>query len=312
MKLMYEVAEDKVITEEVLEEATTGIIYRALFPNNKSYIGQTKNTLKSRKNSHKMSMKNKSKRTRFISALKKYGFENVKWEILISGLNSKIELNSSEKYFISFFQTTDKKYGYNMTPGGDGVEGMFGIKNHMFGKKHSKKSILKMKKNRQPLYNHTFNRNRISVYDKNNNRFKVFKTDERYINGELKIKEPKKYQRKDKKTIENNIKLGIEKRKETFKNKSFEEIENINKSKALKNGMASFFILKSPKNEIYIVSLRKGLKKFAEDFNLEEHQLYKYRNGKVPKNANYTDCIKLNKRLNTTDWEIKQYRRIKI
>lgn len=221
MKLMYEVAEDKVITEEVLEEATTGIIYRALFPNNKSYIGQTKNTLKSRKNSHKMSMKNKSKRTRFISALKKYGFENVKWEILISGLNSKIELNSSEKYFISFFQTTDKKYGYNMTP-------------------------------------------------------------------------------------------GIEKRKETFKNKSFEEIENINKSKALKNGMASFFILKSPKNEIYIVSLRKGLKKFAEDFNLEEHQLYKYRNGKVPKNANYTDCIKLNKRLNTTDWEIKQYRRIKI
>lgn len=56
----------------------------------------------------------------FWNAIQKYGWENFEHEILIGNLTEE-EANDLEKKFIIEFKSNDRKFGYNLTGGGDGV-----------------------------------------------------------------------------------------------------------------------------------------------------------------------------------------------
>lgn len=95
------------------------IIYKATnIKNKKIYIGQTTKTLSHRKFQHKNESYNTNrKNTYFHNAIVKYGFECFEFDI-IEYLNSTEELNNREQYWISFYNSNDKKYGYNLDSGG--------------------------------------------------------------------------------------------------------------------------------------------------------------------------------------------------
>jgi group I intron endonuclease len=95
------------------------IIYKATnIVNNKSYIGQSINSLKVRKASHKCAAL-KDSNSYFHKAIRKYGWDLFIWEILYE-CNSIEELDSKETELILLHEThylTGK--GYNITKGGD-------------------------------------------------------------------------------------------------------------------------------------------------------------------------------------------------
>ena len=103
-----------------------GTIYKLTSPSGKSYIGQTTN-LKNRKrcfynpnrcySGHKLD-----------NAVKKYGIENFKYEIVIQIVESdkfklREKLDELEIYYIEKYDSYNN--GYNMTLGGSGSKGCF-------------------------------------------------------------------------------------------------------------------------------------------------------------------------------------------
>ena len=90
------------------------IVYKAKFPNGKIYIGKA-NNLEKRIKTHLSQFKHG--KTKFSRACKKYGFENIKWEIVFESDNLEI-INNKEKELIGLYNTIVS--GYNISPGGDG------------------------------------------------------------------------------------------------------------------------------------------------------------------------------------------------
>lgn len=88
--------------------------------NNKIYIGQTKHTLLERAGLQGQKYEGC---TCFYKAIQKYGWENFIGTILEDNLTSQ-EANEREKYWIKFFDATNKNKGYNLTSGGDNLEGI--------------------------------------------------------------------------------------------------------------------------------------------------------------------------------------------
>src|SRR5699024_4588833 len=89
--------------------------------NNKIYIGVTNNT-KNRWSGNGYQYKDKSKegnRRPFWNAIKKYGWDNFKKEILIKNL-TKEAAYKKEIQMIKIFDSTNKEKGYNLSPGGNG------------------------------------------------------------------------------------------------------------------------------------------------------------------------------------------------
>ena len=87
--------------------------------NNKVYIGQSVN-IEKRIISHKntgFNPKNSSYDYPLYKAIRKYGLENFSFEI-IEELNKDL-LNDREKYWISYYNSNNKNFGYNQTDGGD-------------------------------------------------------------------------------------------------------------------------------------------------------------------------------------------------
>ena len=289
-------------------------VYRFISPSGKSYIGITTNFL-NRYNSHKREYSRC--KTVYYDACKKYGFENFKIQILKKDIKDRELLNFIEVLYIDKYKTEDRNFGYNMTEGGDGNR-LFGEANGMYGKKHSEESIQKMKDNKIPNYGHTYNRARIMVYDKVGNRFKVYVNDERFLSGELKVKEPTQKIYKTEEEKAENARLGQIKRLQNFANKSQEELDNINKSKASigeQHGRAKLFIIESPFGEKFEVCLDVNLKLFCEEHKLDFGSMYKASNvGCIveepkPNNAwKNKEDYKL-KRYNTVGWKITKYRR---
>ena len=98
-------------------------LYIAVFPNNKKYIGISKN-FSVRKRKHKFRAK-RGDTEYFYNAVRKYGWNNIKW-IVADGYNSwddlcSIEIKEIEKYNTCCYNKNS--YGYNMTKGGDGTVG---------------------------------------------------------------------------------------------------------------------------------------------------------------------------------------------
>lgn len=88
--------------------------------NNKKYVGITHNTIEHRFDQH--IQKSRCKRGTWIlhRALRKYGKENFKIELLEDNI-SKQQITERENYYICFYDTYNN--GYNMTLGGAGISG---------------------------------------------------------------------------------------------------------------------------------------------------------------------------------------------
>ena len=87
--------------------------------NNKVYIGQTSFTVEQRFNAHCVNAFELNCQFKLSKALRKYGKENFRVEVLESNL-SKEDCNFFEKLYIKKYNSTDINFGYNMTPGGEG------------------------------------------------------------------------------------------------------------------------------------------------------------------------------------------------
>lgn len=98
-----------------------GIVYKATAPNGKSYIGITITNLEERIRCHLKAVMKGSKFP-FHSAIRKYGKDKIRWE-LIDKASSWEKLCKLERKYIKEFETY--KNGYNLTLGG---EGTFGLK----------------------------------------------------------------------------------------------------------------------------------------------------------------------------------------
>ena len=96
----------------------------------------------------------------FYNAIKKYGWNNIEHYIIAENATQE-EACKLEAILIKKLESNNKKYGYNLTNGGDGVDGYVfseeqlnkmsenqkGNKNSFYGKKHTEETKLKMKNN---------------------------------------------------------------------------------------------------------------------------------------------------------------------
>lgn len=89
-------------------------VYIHIFPNNKVYIGITSTKPEYRWRNGKGYYGS----TRIYNAIQKYGWENVKHEILYEHL-TKEKAENKEKELIQQYKSYDEKYGYNLELGGN-------------------------------------------------------------------------------------------------------------------------------------------------------------------------------------------------
>ena len=87
--------------------------------NNKVYVGQTIRTLEQRWTAHVQSMKNGNGCPALMNAMLKYGVENFTIK-QIDSASTKEELDKKETYWITKYNATNRRYGYNIAPGGEG------------------------------------------------------------------------------------------------------------------------------------------------------------------------------------------------
>lgn len=92
------------------------IVYKHTSPSNKVYIGITSRDPKRRFCCNGQGYKNNF---HFWSAIKKYGWDNFKHEIIKEGLSFD-EACETEKRLISEYKSFDSRFGYNIALGGQG------------------------------------------------------------------------------------------------------------------------------------------------------------------------------------------------
>lgn len=87
--------------------------------NNKGYIGITSN-LQKRWNQHKHQAKSKvGKNYPLYRAIRKYGIDNFKFEVIEENVKTIKELGKLERFYINKFESHVSKNGYNLTMGGE-------------------------------------------------------------------------------------------------------------------------------------------------------------------------------------------------
>jgi group I intron endonuclease len=172
-----------------------GIIYKAEnIINNNCYIGKTIQSLNIRKARHKCNALTDKKNNYFYNAIRKYGFENFKWSILVE-TDSESKLNALEKLYIATYRKMGKLY--NMSDGGEGQTGhiisndtrkklskackgkknyfydrhLYGELNGMYGKNHSEETRKKISENRNVIKLTEEWKNNISKNANNNSNF---------------------------------------------------------------------------------------------------------------------------------------------
>lgn len=116
--------------------------------NGKRYVGITSQKVEYRWNYGKAYTNNKH----FTSAIHKYGWDGFEHIVLFESL-SKEDAKEKEKELIAQWKTQDKKYGYNITDGGNGTDGFVPSpelrqlwSQIRTGKRHSEETKLKMSK----------------------------------------------------------------------------------------------------------------------------------------------------------------------
>lgn len=96
----------------------TWFVYKHTCPNGKVYVGIT---CKKKLNYRWENGTGYLKCTYFNHAIKKYGWDNIKHEVILENV-SKEEAVYTEKYLIRWYKI--HKISYNLTDGGDGVTGV--------------------------------------------------------------------------------------------------------------------------------------------------------------------------------------------
>lgn len=111
----------KIRVEKTTKSKTKFIVYKAQSPSNRMYIGITSVPLKRRIYRHVYSAITQNKQYAFSRAIRKYGIDNIEWEIIdyAKDYNELLEL---EKYWIKKLNTVVPN-GYNLTSGGEGTFG---------------------------------------------------------------------------------------------------------------------------------------------------------------------------------------------
>lgn len=106
--------------------------------NQKKYVGITGQTLQARWRTNGIGYKGQI----FYKAIKKYGWNNFD-HIVLKDTYTQKEACNIEKMLISFFNSSSKKYGYNMSDGGEGNTGSYSIsKNDMIGRKFKRLTVI--------------------------------------------------------------------------------------------------------------------------------------------------------------------------
>ncbi len=186
------------------------IIYKATcIINDKIYIGQTKNKLEQRKNEHEYDAFHKFFETHFHNSLRKYGIEKFKWSV-IEECKTKIELNNREIYWINYYNSSNKKIGYNITKGGSGGDTY--TNNPNYDDICNRKSISMLGKNKGK----DNGINKIGVKEQISNSVKLLWQNVEYRNKQIKSRKNikrKKLTNKQKKNIADSIRLWHIKRK---------------------------------------------------------------------------------------------------
>lgn len=116
--------------------------------NGKSYIGKTVKSLDRRISNHLYDANNGSKYY-IHKAIRKYGFENFKVEIICKYVDNEKFLSEIEKFCIAYYNTKVPA-GYNLTDGGEGVSGS----NYWLGKHHSESTRKKISEAQRGDKNH--------------------------------------------------------------------------------------------------------------------------------------------------------------
>lgn len=57
----------------------------------------------------------------FYKAIQKYGWDNFEHFVLEDNINTREEADEKERFWITAYKANDKKYGYNLTNGGQGM-----------------------------------------------------------------------------------------------------------------------------------------------------------------------------------------------
>lgn len=148
----------------VMAMGRTWHIYCHTAPNGKRYIGQTRIAPEKRwSNGNGYASQQLFKR-----AIDKYGWDSFSHTVLCS-VSSQDYADFLEQWFIEKYDTCDRKHGYNIAKGGQGVTGVTwdeerkrkrsadikGSGNPMFGRKHSEEARRKMSENRKGAENIT-------------------------------------------------------------------------------------------------------------------------------------------------------------
>lgn len=129
-----------------------GLIYKAISPSNKIYIGQTIGTLKERKCKHYWLAFNKNYNYKICNAIRRHG-DNIKWVVIYDNIPIN-QLDNMERWCIRSYNSLYR--GYNSNEGGGGNKGWTytaenlikrtGKNSPFYGKRHSKESKEKMSK----------------------------------------------------------------------------------------------------------------------------------------------------------------------
>ena len=90
------------------------IVQKHTTPNGKVYIGITNQTPQRRWSNGSGYYRQKL----FNNAIEKYGWENIKHEILFDGL-TKEQAEQKEIYLIALYKSNQREYGYNIAKGGN-------------------------------------------------------------------------------------------------------------------------------------------------------------------------------------------------
>ena len=99
-------------------------IYKLTSPSGKIYIGQSTISEHNKKQSYKFAARKTGHNNRYIiNAITKYGWENILFEVIQDCAGySKQELGDAEIKWIAELHSQNKKIGYNITRGGEGVD----------------------------------------------------------------------------------------------------------------------------------------------------------------------------------------------
>lgn len=95
-------------------------VYKHTFPNNKVYIGITQQEPEKR---WKNGLGYDAHQTLMKRAIKKYGWQNIKHEILFKKI-TKEQACKKEIELITLYDSTNKQKGYNVSSGGEGTIGV--------------------------------------------------------------------------------------------------------------------------------------------------------------------------------------------